>query len=143
MLSKLLIAWFLMALCVMVHAMGMTALLRWVNHAVGRIGGRFWFSTWMLVRTAGWIILLHLVEIAVWAFFYARNHGMPDLPSAFYFSAVTYTTTGYGDLLLPNEWRLVGGVEALTGILMCGWSAAFFFAVVSRMNQTRPKPEQT
>jgi hypothetical protein len=97
----------------------------------------------MLVRVAGWIILLHLVEIAVWAFFYAWDHGMPDLQSAFYFSAVTYTTTGYGDLLLPNEWRLVGGVEALTGILMCGWSAAFFFAVVSRMNQTRPKPERT
>jgi hypothetical protein len=142
MLSKLLIAWFLMALCVMVHAMGMTALLRWVNQAVTRIGGRFWFSTWMLVRTAGWIILLHLVEIAIWAFFYAQGHGMPDLPSAFYFSAVTYTTTGYGDLLLPNEWRLVGGVEALTGILMCGWSAAFFFAVFSRMNETRSKPDR-
>lgn len=140
MLTKLLIAWFLMALCVIVHAMGMTALLRWVSHSVARMNARFWFSTWVLVRTAGWIILLHLVEIAIWAIFYTRGHGMPDLPSAFYFSAVTYTTTGYGDLLLPNEWRLVGGVEALTGILMCGWSAAFFFAVVNRMNETRPKP---
>jgi hypothetical protein len=143
MLSKLLIAWSLTALCVIVHAMGMTALLRWVNHVVARIGARFWFSTWMLVRTAGWIILLHLIEIAIWAFFYARGHGMPDVPSAFYFSAVTYTTTGYGDLLLPKEWRLVGGVEALTGILMCGWSAAFFFAVVTRMNETRLKAART
>ena len=82
------------------------------------MGARFWLSTWTLVRTAGWIILLHLVEIAIWAFFYAWDHGMPDLQSAFYFSAVTYTTTGSGDL--------VGGVAALTGILMCGWSAAFF-----------------
>jgi hypothetical protein len=143
MISKLLIAWSLTALCVIVHAIGMTALLRWLRYATARVDARFWFWTWMLVRTAGWIILLHLVEIAVWAFFYAWDHGMPDLQSAFYFSAVTYTTTGYGDLLLPNEWRLVGGVEALTGILMCGWSAAFFFAVVSRMNQTRLKPEQT
>ena len=137
MLPKLFIAWLLMALCVMVHAMGMTALLRWVSEVVGRIGGRFWFSTWMLVRTAGLIILLHLVEIAVWAFFYAWDHGMPDLPSAFYFSAVTYTTTGYGDLVLPNEWRLVGGIEALTGILMCGLSTAFFFAVVSNVYESR------
>lgn len=68
---------------------------------------------------------------------------MPDLHSALYFSAVTYTTTGYGDLVLPTEWRLVGGGEALTGILMCGWSAAVFFAVVSRMNGTRSKPERT
>jgi Ca2+/Na+ antiporter len=97
----------------------------------------------MLVRTAGWIILLHLIEIAVWAFFYTWKNAMPDLTSAFYFSAVTYTTTGYGDLLLPKEWRLAGGVEALTGILMCGWSAAFFFAVFNRMKETRPQPEQT
>jgi len=143
MLSKLLVAWSLTAVCVIVHAIGMTTLLRWVNHVVARMRARFWFSTWMLVRTAGWIILLHLIEITIWAFFYAWVHGMPDLPSALYFSVVTYTTTGYGDLVLPNEWRLVGGVEALTGILMCGWSAAFFFAVVNRMNETRLKAKQT
>ena len=54
-------------------------------------------------------------------------------PSALYFSAVTYTTTGYGDLVLPEQWRLVGGVEALTGILMSGWSTGFFIAVVNRL----------
>src|SRR5687768_7145415 len=133
---KLFIAWLLTALCVMVHAVGMTALLRLLQ-ASARGNARFWFTTWILVRTAGWIILLHLIEIAVWAFFYTWKGAMPDLSSAFYFSAVTYTTTGYGDLVLPKEWRLVGGVEALTGILMCGWSAAFFVAVVSRMIQTR------
>jgi hypothetical protein len=58
---------------------------------------------------------------------------MPDLASALYFSAVTYTTTGYGDLVLAEEWRLLGAVEALTGILMCGWSTGFFFAVVNRL----------
>ena len=141
MLSKLLMAWSLMALCVMVHAMGMTVALRRVSQWSARMNARFWFPTWRLVRTAGWIILLHLVEIAIWAFFYAWDHGMPDLHSAFYFSAVTYTTTGYGDLVLPSEWRLVGGIEALTGILMCGWSAAFFFAVVTRMNEVRLKPQ--
>ena len=48
-------------------------------------------------------------------------------------SAVTYTTTGYGDIVLPPEWRLDGAVEALTGILMCGWSTGFFFAIVNRL----------
>jgi len=75
-------------------------------------------------------IVLHLLQISVWALFYTFEHGMPDLPTALYFSAVTYTTTGYGDLVLPPEWRLVGGVEALTGILMCGLSTGFFFAVL-------------
>ena len=61
---------------------------------------------------------------------------MPDAQSAFYFSAVTYTTTGYGDLVLPPEWRLLGAIEALTGILMCGWSTGFFFAIVSRLHRS-------
>ena len=49
-----------------------------------------------------------------------------------YFSGVTYATLGYGDILLPNEWRLFGPIEALTGSLMVGLSIAFFFAVLSR-----------
>ena len=77
--------------------------------------------------------MFHVIEITVWALFFLWKQAMPDLSSALYFSAVTYTTTGYGDLVLPAEWRLVGAVEALTGILMCGWSTGFFFAVVERM----------
>jgi hypothetical protein len=137
MLVKLLIALLLMAACVVVHAIGMVASLRWLNTRVARGGSRFWSTAWILIGTASWFIVLHLVEIAFWAFLYWLKAGMDDLQSALYFSAVTYTTTGYGDLLLPSEWRLVGAVEALTGILMCGWSAAFFFAIVSRIHQTR------
>ena len=83
---------------------------------------------WLFVRIAAWIISFHLLEIGVWATFYWWDGALPDLPTSIYFSAVTYTTTGYGDVVLPADWRLVGGVEALTGILMCGWSTGFFFA---------------
>ena len=92
----------------------------------------------MLICVAGWAVLLHLLQIVIWGFFYAWSHGMPDLPSAFYFSAVTYTTTGYGDLVLPKQWRLVGGIEALTGILMCGLSTGLFFAVFSKVFWPKP-----
>jgi hypothetical protein len=74
---------------------------------------------------------------------YVRNNAIADLQSALYFSAVTYTTTGYGDMVLPREWRLVGAVEALTGILMCGWSSGFFFAVVSRMFGVKSHPVES
>jgi hypothetical protein len=74
-----------------------------------------------------------MVEIAVWAFFYRWQHCLPDLESAFYFAGTTYTTVGYGDLVLPKEWRLFGPLEGLTGILMCGLSTGFFFAMVSRV----------
>jgi hypothetical protein len=141
MLSKLLIAWCLVALCVAVHAVGVTAALRWVRRQPAVAD--FWPSTWRLICIAGWTVVLHLIEIASWALLYAWKQTMPDLASAFYFSAVTYTTTGYGDLVLPKAWRLVGGVEALTGILMCGWSTGFFFAVVNRMYATPLSPTTT
>jgi len=137
MITMLLIAGFLMALCVMVHAIGMMGALRWIQRSPALADPRFWPPTWLLIRIAGWLILLHLIEISLWALLYAWRGAMPDLHAAFYFSAVTYTTTGYGDLVLPEAWRLVGGIEALTGILMCGWSTGFFFAVVNRMYRAR------
>ena len=87
---------------------------------------------WLLIRLAWWLIVVHLLEIAVWGLFFWWQRCLPDAVSSFYFSGVTYATIGYGDLVLPNEWRLFGPVEGLTGILMCGLSTAFFFAVVSR-----------
>jgi hypothetical protein len=135
MLARLLFAFGLMALCVALHAAGLGAALRWLD---GSLTPARTFSRWtgLLIGLAGWTIFVHLIEITLWALFYTWKKGMPDLPSALYFSSVTYTTTGYGDLVLPKEWRLVGGVEALTGILMCGWSTGFFFAIVSRIHLT-------
>jgi hypothetical protein len=82
---------------------------------------------------AGWSILSHLLQIFTWGSVYAAAGAIRDLASAFYFSAVTYTTTGYGDLVLPQQWRVVGGIEALTGILMCGLSTGLFFGVFARV----------
>jgi len=130
--TKLLIAWLLMGACVLVHAGGTTWILRWMR-AQPLANGRFLYLTSRFVLIAGAMIVLHLVEIMVWAIFYLGVDAMPEMHAAFYFSTVTYTTTGYGDLVLPPPWRLLGGIEALTGILMCGWSTAFFFAAVSRL----------
>ena len=132
MFSKLLIPFGLMAVCVMIHAIGVTSAVRWLRYPM-TTAHHFWLGTWLFIRLAGWIIVLHLIEITTWALFYVWTDAMADLPSALYFSAVTYTTTGYGDVVLPQEWRLAGAIEALTGILMCGWSTGFFLAVVSRM----------
>jgi voltage-gated potassium channel Kch len=142
MVAKVLIAFTLMATCVVVHAVGVTYALRWARP---RADWRrpFLARLVLFVRLAVWIILCHLVEITVWAVFYEWKGAIPDLHSALYFSAVTYTTTGYGDLVLPEAWRLVGGVEALTGILMCGWSTGFFFAVVSRMDDAPQLPARS
>ena len=120
-----------MAACVVIHAGGMTIALRHARRL--DVAETFSQWTWLFIRLAGWTILLHLLEITIWALLYSWRGAIADLPDALYFSAVTYTTTGYGDIVLPQEWRLVGAVEALTGILMCGWSTGFFFAIVSRV----------
>jgi hypothetical protein len=132
MMTKLFAALCLTALCVMIHAGGVSVALRRMRRKRFKATG-FWTTTWRFVLVAAWMILLHLCEISVWAAFFVWKGAMPDVQSALYFSAVTYTTTGYGDVVLPGEWRLVGGVEALTGILMCGWSTGFFFAIVDRL----------
>ena len=132
MISKLLSSWCLLSVCVVIHAAGLSAALRWMPRDLVPYL-RFWRGTWLFICVAGWMVMLHLLEIAAWAAFYVWRDAISDLSSALYFSTVTYTTTGYGDIILPPEWRLVGGVEALTGILMCGWSTGFFFAVVTRL----------
>jgi voltage-gated potassium channel Kch len=133
MVTRLLVACFLMAVCVMIHAAGLTFALQRLRRWRTRVL-RFWSSVRLFVVIAVWIVLLHLVEIAAWAVAYTWSGAIPDLQTALYFSAVTYTTTGYGDVLLPEAWRLHGSVEALTGILMCGWSTAFFFAIMNRLH---------
>ena len=139
MVTRLLVACSLMALCVTIHAGGVTYAIRRLRRSPIR-APRFWSSTGLFVLIAVWIVLLHLAEISAWAVAYTWNGAMPDLQTALYFSAVTYTTTGYGDVLLPEAWRLDGGVEALTGILMCGWSTGFFFAIVNRLYESHTRP---
>ncbi len=139
MVSQLLIGWGLMALCVVIHAVGVISAVRWLRNPLST-ANQFWRRTWLFTRLAGWIILFHLAEITTWAVVYVLSDAIDDLASALYFSAVTYTTTGYGDIVLPQDWRLVGAIEALTGILMCGWSTGFFFAVVTRMFRAEVNP---
>jgi Ion channel len=131
MLRRLVVACCLMAGCVTIHAAGLALAFRWLRQWPPR--ARFLSATRLFILVAVWIVLLHTVEIAVWGAAYTWTGAMPDLQTAFYFSAVTYTTTGYGDLVLPPRWRLDGAIEALTGILMCGWSTGFFFAIVNRL----------
>jgi hypothetical protein len=139
MLTQLLVAFCMMAACVVIHAAGMAAALPRLRRQPAA-SLQFWGLCWLFVRLAGWIVLLHLGQIGVWGVIYGWRGAIGDMTSALYFSAVTYTTTGYGDLLLPAEWRLVGAVEALTGILMSGWSTGFFFAVVIRVLESKTRP---
>jgi hypothetical protein len=103
-------------------------MIRW--HALTTSGFRR-VIRWVIGMTC-WLILVHLAEISLWGMFYFWWGCLPDAESALYFSGVTYTSTGYGDLVLPKPWRMLAPIEALTGVLMCGLSAGLFFAAVFR-----------
>lgn len=132
MIAKLSIASCLVAITVAIHAGGLGMVLSHVLRARDRPQTRFWPITWLFIRVAWLLLLFHLFEIAVWGLFFWWQKCLPDAESSFYFSAVTYATIGYGDLVLPKEWRMLGPIEGFTGILMFGLSTAFFFVVVSK-----------
>ena len=135
--SLILIAAFLVTVTVVMHALGLAALLSSLMKSHAQPPTRLWHVTWLLIRVTWWLIMIHLAEISIWALFYYWQECMPDVESAFYFAGVTWTTVGYGDLVLPKPWRMLGPVEGLTGTLMSGLSAGLFFAVVSRIYTSR------
>jgi hypothetical protein len=141
MLRHLPIAALLVAITVTVHAAGFGLVLSRLVHTRHAPPSRAGPITWLLIRMAWLLILIHVAEITVWALFYWWRQCLPDAGSAFYFSGVTYTTLGYGDLVLPEQWRLLAPIEGLTGILMCGLSAGLFFATVTAIYVPREKPE--
>ena len=133
MFTKILLAAWLVAITVAIHAAGLGMVLTHVLHSKVRPEDtRFWPITWLLIRIAWLLIVIHMFAIFVWALFFWLAKCLPTLESSFYFSAVTYATIGYGDLVLPKEWRMLGPIEGFTGILMFGLSTAFFFIIVSK-----------
>jgi hypothetical protein len=140
MLVKMLVAAVLVAITVAVHAGGLGLVLWMLSPLRGAPPTRPAAVTWLLIRVTWLLILIHVAAITVWALFYWRMECLPDAESAFYFSGVTYTTLGYGDLVLPKAWRILGPIEGLTGILMSGLSASAFFAIVAAVYFPRAGP---
>lgn len=137
MLSYLLIGFLLVALTVSIHATGTSY---WMRSMLRRYAGHDgqWRASqhWrVFLWTAITLLGLHLVEIIVWALAYLwlpAVSGLETLEKTVYFSLITFTTLGYGDITLQPGPRLLSGIEAMNGIFLFGWSTALFFAVFQR-----------
>lgn len=86
----------------------------------------------ILVAAFG-LFALHSAEIWIWAGIYQLLGAFTDFEHALYFSTSTYVTIGYGDIVLPPGLRILGAIEGASGIILIGWSTAFFFSIVDRM----------
>jgi hypothetical protein len=131
---QLCVAVLLLSLTLSLQVIGVTALIEWIKRVLTRDrhkhGPRY--SAALVVKSMIAIVVLHGLVILLWASFY-RTRCFPSWELAFYFSASSYSTVGYGDLVLPSNWRLLGPLEAITGVLMCGISVCVLFALVTRL----------
>jgi len=132
MIKLVLCALGLTAITVIIHGVGALASGRrvarlWTGRKdrPGRLGEEL-----LMAQLVGALLLLHLAEAVVWALFYVLVGALPDLEIAAYFSLTSYTTVGYGDVVLPEPWRLLGPIEAAVGVLMLGWSTGILVVVI-------------
>jgi hypothetical protein len=138
MLQPILVSVALVAITVVIHALGTHHWMRFMKHRFVGPDGNFkrGKSLPAIIWTAVTLLMLHVIEVVVWAVAYLLLVPITSLDTfekATYFSVVTFTTLGYGDITLPeHEWRMLSGIEALNGILLVGWTTAFLFAVVQR-----------
>ncbi len=79
---------------------------------------------------------LHGIEIWLYAFLYLGIGSVNGLREAIYFSTITYGAIGYSDAVMAERWRLVSAIEGINGIILIGWSTAFFVTLTARMRRT-------
>jgi len=79
------------------------------------------------------LFIVSLLEAAIWAGVYFSTGAIEEFQTALYFSIVTFTTLGYGDIVMDERWRLLASFEAANGIILFGWTTALVFAVVHRV----------
>jgi voltage-gated potassium channel len=133
-LIQALAAFILSTLTLAFESAGMAVLIHWVRayFARGIKIQSLWQTAALMTRFTSVTILLHLLQILLWTVFY-RLRCFRSWEPSFYFSATSYSTVGYGDVVLPPVWRLLGPTEAIMGVLMCGISVSALFAIATRL----------
>ena len=146
MLKLSLIGAALVAITVAIHAFGTTGLVRYLSREYLDVEGQMTSRRVLGALTIAAVVLvfLHAIEIMVWAGVYevlVPAGELANFEAAVYFSFVTFTTLGYGDITLSEGYRLLSGIQALNGILLVGWSTALMFAVVQKIWQSEEAEE--
>ena len=139
MLAPLLLGAALLSATVVLHAIGTSWWVTRLNAL--RDAARAVRPVTVLLRTALVLFGLHLLQVMAWAvtFRMLPIEEIRSMEESLYFSLVTFTTLGYGDVTISSHWRLLAGIEALNGIVLLGWSTALSFAVVQGLLAERAR----
>jgi hypothetical protein len=106
--------------------------------ASGQLRPGFGNDTMILVSVLLLLFAGHMVQIAAWALLFLGFGEFQDFATAFYHSTVNFATLGYGDIVMSERWRLLGALQAASGVLMFGLSTGTLFTVMSQLFQ-RPR----
>jgi voltage-gated potassium channel len=133
MLLQLILATAAVLCTALFHLTGLWALTRMLSpyRAVNREWRFGRFSSLLVAITA--IIAIHTSEIWTYAALYVGLSAFHHFEEALYFSTSTYASIGYGDVLLPRDWRILGAIEGAAGTIMLGWSTAYLVLLLTRL----------
>lgn len=128
----------MMVLTTIIHATFMVSGMKaaaWRQSRFGR-ARRELAKVVLVSALTAWMFLAIVIEAWVWALLYLYHPlitTLPDLQTAFYFSMVTFTTVGYGDVVLTGNWRTLASIQAANGVIVFGWTTALIFVFIQRV----------
>src|SRR5580704_5068881 len=124
---------------IVIHAMPLSATIAFVRREkrLGHLGLNFWKDMGVVTRTILYAFVAHLIEMALWAAVFVMCGEFSDFATAFYHSAINYTSLGYGDIIMSPSWKLLAPLETADGMLLFGVSTAMIFAVIQRLVEAR------
>jgi hypothetical protein len=89
------------------------------------------------VLSALGLLVLHGLEIWLYAFLYRGIGAVEPMRDAVYFPTIAYASIGFSDAAMAPEWKLLGALEGINGALLLGWSVAFFVTLMTRFLPSR------
>jgi hypothetical protein len=128
----------MVALTTIIHAAFMVIGFRIAGWKLSRFGAarRDLIKSVLISAMTVWMFLAIVIEAWIWALVYLYNPlitTLPDLETAFYFSMVTFTTLGYGDVVLTGQWRALASIQAANGVIVFGWTTALIFYFIQQV----------
>lgn len=129
---------------VIIHATAHGLVIKWIGSESSQAWSRHgpWFRTTVVAAVVLLMSFAAVIESAAWAGLYVAVGAFSNPSDAIYFSLVTFTTLGYGDITLSEQWRLLGGFQAANGTIIFGWTTALLVFVIQRL-LTQHLPDKT
>lgn len=145
MISQLVIGTLLIVLTIIIHAGFIAFAVRTLRHS------RDWFSRppfflKLVVALGGvalWLLLGMTVAVWIWAIYFLEVGALKDLETSVYFALVSFTTLGFGDVILVKEHRLLSGLAAANGLIHFGLTTAFLIEFIERLYRSQSRATDT